>query len=245
MTFDAVGAAWFVLDTSLRALAAAAAVALILRVLRLRGAAVLHSAWTAVLVAMLLMPVLPSIVPALPVPVPAAAGGVPGAASGTAEAPETRNPVPIAPPGDSVRPADRLAAPVAGARGARPWIPLLFLGIYAAGVLLIVARLLHGWCLALAVIRRARRGGPIPAGIAEPVYQSSEVTVPLTIGAVRPVIVLPVTWQTWDSDKLTAILAHEARTCTGTTRRSTWRPVSTVPFSGSIRSRGGSSGSWR
>ena len=85
MTFDAVGAAWFVLDISLRALAAAAAVALVLRLLRMRAAAVLHSAWSAVLFAMLLMPVLPSIVPALPVPVPASAGGLLGAASGTEE----------------------------------------------------------------------------------------------------------------------------------------------------------------
>ena len=85
MTFDAVGAAWFVLETSLRALAAALAVALVLRLLRVRAAAVLHSAWSAVLVAMLLMPVLPSIVPALPVPVPAAAGDLFDAASGTEE----------------------------------------------------------------------------------------------------------------------------------------------------------------
>jgi hypothetical protein len=42
MTFDAVGASRFVLDISLRALAAAA-VALILRLLRMRAAAVLHS----------------------------------------------------------------------------------------------------------------------------------------------------------------------------------------------------------
>ena len=85
MTFDAVGAVWFVLEISLRALAAALAVGLVLRLLRVRAAAVLHSAWSAVLVSMLLMPVLPSIVPALPVSVPAAAGGWFDAASGTEE----------------------------------------------------------------------------------------------------------------------------------------------------------------
>ena len=47
MTFDAINAAWFVLDTSLRALAAALAVALVLCLLRVRAAAVLHSAWSA------------------------------------------------------------------------------------------------------------------------------------------------------------------------------------------------------
>jgi hypothetical protein len=55
------------------ALAAALAVALVLRLLRVRAATVLHSAWSAVLFAMLLMPVLPSIVPALTVTVPAEA----------------------------------------------------------------------------------------------------------------------------------------------------------------------------
>ena len=121
MTFDAVGAAWFVLDISLRALAAALAVALVLRLLRMRAAAVLHSAWSAVLFAMLLMPVLPSIVPALPVPVPATAGGFLGAASGTEEPPpavvghstQARNginPVPSPQVHDSVRLTDRLPA---------------------------------------------------------------------------------------------------------------------------------------
>ena len=74
MTLDAAAASWFVLDISLRALAAAAAVALVLRLLRVRAAAVLHAAWSAVLLAMFFMPVLPSIVPALPVPVPANTG---------------------------------------------------------------------------------------------------------------------------------------------------------------------------
>ena len=58
MAFDAVGATWFVLDVSLRSLAAAAAVAVVLRLFRVRAASVLHSVWSAVLVVMLLMPVL-------------------------------------------------------------------------------------------------------------------------------------------------------------------------------------------
>src|SRR5687768_1287712 len=76
MTFDAAGSIWFVLDTSLRACAAAAAVALLLRVLRMRAAAVQHSAWAAVLGAMLLMPVLPSLVPAIPLPMRVPVGGL-------------------------------------------------------------------------------------------------------------------------------------------------------------------------
>jgi hypothetical protein len=220
MTFDAVGAAWFVLDTSLRALAAALAVALVLRLLRVRAAAVLHAAWSAVLFAMLLMPVLPSIVPAVPVPVPARAGGLLGGAFGTEQPPigveystqashDTRA-IPSTRLGDSGRLSDRLPASVTGARASRPRLPLVLLGVYAAGLLLFVAQLLYGWSLASAMIRRARRAGPIHVDVAGQVYQSSEVTVPMTVGAIRPVIVLPVAWKAWDSDTLAAIIAHEA-----------------------------------
>jgi hypothetical protein len=61
------------------------------------------------------------------------------------------------------------------------------------------------------MIRRAKRGGPIEdVGPAGQVYESSEVTVAMTVGAIRPVIVLPAAWKTWDSDTLAAIIAHEA-----------------------------------
>ncbi len=221
MPFDAVGAAWFMLDMSLRALAGAAAVGVVLRLLRMRAAAVLHSAWTAVLFAMLLMPVLPSIVPALPVPVPPGAGGLLGVASRTEEpspgvvgysprAPDRINTVPSARMGDSVRLTDRWPISVTGARASRSWLPPVLLGIYAVGVLMLVGRLLYGWSLASAMIRRARRGDPICVDAAGPVYESSEVAVPMTVGAIRPVIVLPVTWKTWDSETRGAIIAHEA-----------------------------------
>jgi len=221
MTFDTVGATWFVLDISLRALAAAAAVALILRLLRMRAASVLHSAWSAVLFTMLLMPVLPSIVPRLPVPVPARAGGLFGTASRTEgpspddvgysrQAVTVINTAPSPRMGNSGQLVDRLPASITPARASRPWLPLVVLGIYAAGVLLFVVRLLYGWSVAAAMIRRAKQGGPICVDVAEGlVYQSSEVTVPMTVGAIRPVIVLPVAWTTWDSDTLAAILAHE------------------------------------
>ena len=221
MTFDAVHAGWLLLDVSLRALAAAATVAVLLRLLHIRAAAVLHSAWTAVLFAMLLMPVLPSIVPALPVPVPAPADGLLGAMAGT------RQPSPGAGPysrqagddtrvmpsirmADSGRGADPLQTVATSAREARPWLPLVMLAAYVAGVLLLISRLLYGWALASALIRRARCHGPAAVNLAVQVYQSSELAVPMTVGAIRPVIILPVAWKTWDPDTLAAILAHEA-----------------------------------
>jgi beta-lactamase regulating signal transducer with metallopeptidase domain len=221
MTFDAVGAAWFVLDTSLRALAVALAVACVLRLLRMRAAAVLHSAWSAVLFAMLLMPVLSSLLPALPVPVPAAAGVLFDAASGIEEPSPTvvghstqaRNashavPAPVV--HDSRRLSERLPASGTGARASRSWVPLVLLMVYVTGVLLSGARLSYGWLLASGMVRRAMRRGPVPTDIGRQVYESPEVTVPMTVGAIRPVIVLPVAWKTWDADTLAAIIAHEA-----------------------------------
>ena len=221
MTFDAAAAAWFLLEVSLRAVATAAAVAVLLRLLRMRAAAVLHSAWTAVLFAMLLMPVLQSIVPPLPVPLPARAGGLLGGATGTRQPPsgvveysrrapnDTRG-TPSTRRGDPVRLASPLPTAVSNARAPRSWIPLMLVGGYAAGVVLLMVRLLYGWSLASAMVRRARRRGFLPVDAAAQVYESPEVTVPMTVGAIRPVIVLPLTWKTWDADTLAAIIAHEA-----------------------------------
>ncbi len=57
-------------DISLRIVAAAAAVGLVLAVLRVRSGAARHAAWSAVLLAMLTMPGLMAIVPRVDVPVP-------------------------------------------------------------------------------------------------------------------------------------------------------------------------------
>ena len=220
MTFDAVGAAWFILDTALRALAAALAVALVLRLLRVRAAAVLHSVWSAVLFAMLLMPVLPSVVPALPVPVPAAAGGFFDAAFGTQEpspavvgySTQSRTVIDAVSSlqgRNSARFSDRLQASDTGARASRSWLPLVLLTVYVAGVLLFVARLSYGWVVASAMVRCATRRGPVLTDVGRDVYESSEVTVPMTVGAIRPVIILPIAWRVWDSETLAAIIGHE------------------------------------
>ena len=170
MTFDPAGAVWFVLDVSSRAVAAAAAVALVLWVLRLRDATLIHSAWSAVLLAMLLMPVLLSVVPAIPLPVPGGGGSLLHAVGGLeAPSPErsgalvvsigvsdaTQHQRPVARAGT----AESVA--VTGARGSRAWIPLVLLGVYGAGVLLAAARLIYGWCLASAMVRRAAAEGSI------------------------------------------------------------------------------------
>ena len=156
MAFDTIGATWFVLDVSLRSLAAAAAVAVVLRLFRVRAAAVLHSAWSAVLVVMLLMPVLASVVPRLPVPVLTSAAGL------FDGLPKAGDPLPfVAEPAPAVsvtetapsptisgsrQIGERLPASVTHADTSRGWWPLLLVGVYGAGVSVLVARLLCGSC---------------------------------------------------------------------------------------------------
>ena len=96
-----------------------------------------------------------------------------------------------------------------GARASRSWLPLGLLAAYVAGVLLLVARLSYGWLVASAMVRRALRRGPVLSDVGRDVYESSEVTVPMTVGAMCPIIILPIAWRAWDSETLAAIIAHE------------------------------------
>jgi beta-lactamase regulating signal transducer with metallopeptidase domain len=94
-------------------------------------------------------------------------------------------------------------------RAPRSWFSFVFLTVYVAGVLLFVARLSYGWLVASAVVRRAMRHGPVLTGVGRDVYESADVTVPMTVGVMRPVIILPNAWRAWDSETLAAIIAHE------------------------------------
>ena len=79
---------WFfgiLLDSSLRISLIACVIALILLIVRVRAGSVRHAAWTAVLCAMLLMPVLPYCLPTIAVPTlfPVAGGSLNAAAGET------------------------------------------------------------------------------------------------------------------------------------------------------------------
>ena len=194
----------FVLDISVRMVVAALAVAAVLRVMRVNTAAVRHAAWTTVLGAMLLMPLLPSIVPTVPLPSLATRENVE-----PAEMPEA--PLPGVAADSTSSPAVSVVLPTpsessasgASATPPRGWLPYAVAVLYLAGVSLLLGRLLHGWQLASLMIRRARPCGP------GPLYESAEVAVPLTAGTIRPVIVLPTAWREWPADTREAIVAHE------------------------------------
>ena len=100
----------------------ACVIALILLMVRVRYGSVRHAAWTAVLCAMLLMPVLPYCLPtiAIPVLVPVAGGGLNAAVGDTRIDPVT--------PGGAQPLSETIAAaarPVSGRAAARPPYRLL------------------------------------------------------------------------------------------------------------------------
>lgn len=206
-----------VLDTSLRIVAAASAVGLVLVVLRVRSGAARHAAWSAVLVAMLTMPVLTAIVPKVDVPVPSALaldlGAIagegsedsfgPGGITDDATAALARGAVPAgtsAPRLDMSTPQTRLDTSLA-----TRLTPLLIL-VYFTGLLAFSVRLVGGWHLARRLVAGA---APVAVDNRAPVLESAAVTTPLTTGLFSPTVLLPLTWREWPSDKLAAVLAHE------------------------------------
>ena len=82
----------------------------------------------------------------------------------------------------------------------------IFVGLYVAIAGALAVRMLAGMFL----VRRLLAGAqPVDACSVTPLYESASVAVPLTLGWLRPKIVLPVEWREWSREKLDAVLAHE------------------------------------
>ena len=144
-------------EASVRSVALAAVVYLLLWALRVREAAWRHAAWTAVLAAMLFMPLLPGLFPPVPVALPA----------------------PVEPLALFVEPVRVIAAPPVDAPVAAPavfdwtgvWMP-----VYAGGAFVMLFRLFLGWISA----RRLWEGSQFVSSLRA--YESPRIAAPMTIG---------------------------------------------------------------
>ena len=170
MSFDPSAAGWFALAVCVRAVLAAAGVALVLRLLRIRSAAVRHAAWTLLLIAMFLMPLLPSVVPALPLPIstPVALMSeelTPGGISHTMPSATTVGTVTATASGETIQSGEPGPRPAPMRNLPSRWLPSGLMAIYGAGVLLILARTAYGWYVASRMVRRAQRRGPVRVDI--------------------------------------------------------------------------------
>jgi beta-lactamase regulating signal transducer with metallopeptidase domain len=198
-------------EVSLRALVLAAGVGLLLLVLRVRPGAVRHAAWSAVMVAMLLLPVLTPRVPAIPfwLPQTAALVAVEPAPAPPFEPPASSAAVSTivvnaaapqpAPPRVSAESASNAEAPASSV----PWRTVL-LAIWIVGAGLLLVSLAGGWYLASRLAARSRR-----SATHRDVFESGMVATPITVGVLHPRIVMPVSWTTWPEDVRQAALTHE------------------------------------
>ncbi|HKV47740.1 MAG TPA: M56 family metallopeptidase [Candidatus Acidoferrales bacterium] len=112
-------------------------------------------------------------------------------------------------------------APLHAAQSAFPWAELAGV-IFAVVALFLLARIALGAifghrlvrsaqtiadCDAIRVLMRQARS----AGVVSPPHlaESGAISVPVTLGILRPVILLPTYWRKWDEPTLRAVVAHE------------------------------------
>ena len=199
-----------VADTSIRIVAAAAAVGLVLVILRVRSGAARHAAWSAVLLVMLTMPLLTTIVPTVDVPVPStlALDLGPVAEPSSPYVPETMSQNRQGGPAQAGGPRTHVASRAPVALPSAPGVDWRTAAavVYTAVALILLARLAGGLYLARGLVAGARR---VPIDNRSPVFESAAVHTPLTTGVLRPGVLLPTAWRDWPADKLTGVLAHE------------------------------------
>jgi beta-lactamase regulating signal transducer with metallopeptidase domain len=222
---DILAAAWFMAKASV--LMAAAAVACLL-IHRRASAAIRHLLWTLAVLSLLLLPALAAIGPRWKVALPLA-----GAISPPIAAP---NEPPVvapstaaagAPVGEPLEARSRAVAPNIGSIPGTPqrsqirWTAV-FLGLYAAGVLVL---LIHMVAERLAIRRFVRNADEVSdsewrglflqcarsMGVDRPVrlLRSREQSMPMAFGIRRPTILLPTIADTWSEDRRRAVLLHE------------------------------------
>jgi beta-lactamase regulating signal transducer with metallopeptidase domain len=182
--------------------------------------------WTAVLYAAFAIPLLGRLLPPLPIPVPTlphrdvallttveVGPRVEPPRSGVDREADARAPAAIETLLPSASPGSQSFPTRWAALATALYLIVFFLLVVRIGVGLMlsrrlgqVARQIHDPRM---TSRRVRRGEFHGLHWLPGVSESGLVSVPVTIGVLRPTILLPLGWQDWDDEKLDSILAHE------------------------------------
>ena len=182
-----------------RPLVLAAAAWMILRILGVRHPASRHAVWSAVLIGMLLLPVVSVIAPQWKLPL------LPRRASPAMQTPVRTN---DASPHDSfsfvsgaIPPVTN--SPISPAKAFEwPAPATIVLSCYLAGVLAMAGYRTIGWLTLARVISRSKT-------LRRRLRESSDVLTPVTVGVLRPSVILPAGWPAWDATTRHVVLAHE------------------------------------
>jgi beta-lactamase regulating signal transducer with metallopeptidase domain/protocatechuate 3,4-dioxygenase beta subunit len=223
-------------ESSVKSLAVGLLASLCLGVGRIRNPAFRHAVWATVLCGMLGIPMLGLAMPAIVLPLWPSSPGRTNEAKAVSTAPGT---IPIGPAertevGDvsvnsgALIHGARVAPGLADSNepGSGPWTRESFSGFVILGYVTVVLALLARLLLGFAGCRRIARGsrqidlervveGCSPSlqsalfGQRLEVRECQAVRVPLTLGWLRPMILLPEDWAGWSPSKRGAALAHE------------------------------------
>ena len=165
--------------------------------------------WAGVLVAALLLPAAGQLLPPLEVPIlPAVSGASTGPLPALAP-----NAYFASGPTAAVAPATAGPASRAGASVESRTADRVLGALWMLGFLVVLARAVTGQIRAALLVARARLvpTGPWPGGPGIAVRSSAEVDLPMTIGLIRPVVVVPAgCLQTWPAGRRQMALSHEA-----------------------------------
>jgi beta-lactamase regulating signal transducer with metallopeptidase domain len=214
-------------DASVRVSIVAMLVGATLVALRVRGSGMRHAAWTAVLLAMMVMPVLPSAVPAISIPLALPLSWTPWNAE-TQPVTESwaprrgEGPNPIA--ARSLGPVQTMTTPMQLSPVAEATVPfdvvsilsVVAIVVYGAGALFMMFRCVLGWLGAMRMVDAStpidpRREWLVCAKGSKDaaIRESRMIATPVTVGVITPTILLPVTARGWSPEKRLAVLAHE------------------------------------
>jgi beta-lactamase regulating signal transducer with metallopeptidase domain len=180
-------------------------------VFRSANAATRSVCWTALAIALAGLPVLSAIMPRVVVPVPLEQH-LTDAGFGLASAPAVPN-----------GPSDEAPANASLSRSHMSWQRVIVVALFlswAIGATLLITGLTVAFARLRAIRRRATPvdianlpGDLAPLrrkiGRSVLILASSHVQVPVAGGLVRPFIILPTDWRTWDSSRLRAVMVHE------------------------------------
>jgi GWxTD domain-containing protein len=187
-------------EAAIRALLLAVAAAAVVKLLRVTTAAGRHAMWTVVLMGMLVLPLWMVWGPKASFPVMSSPP-----LTGWIRAPWAR-PTVAARVGASqeITPASETASTqgtAATAATSRVTWRTTVIFIYGLGVWVLFGRLMLGTVRAHRLMQRAVREGTRST--------SDQCAAPVTVGWVRPIVILPRGWQSWPDRQLEAVTVHE------------------------------------
>jgi beta-lactamase regulating signal transducer with metallopeptidase domain len=180
-------------ESALRALLIAGTIGAIVKATRIESAAVRHGVWTGVLVLMLASPILSILGLKVSLPV------VPAFASETVSSTVAR----VARPTSlfvGVQPSVVSADPTVAEPTSADWVSYATT-IYFVGLVVFLIRL----ALGTLQVRKLVRTAAFDAGR----LTHALCATPVTVGWLRPVVILPNDWSTYGQEQLDAILIHE------------------------------------